>query len=148
MVNTYDIFMDGSAVGTATLEKEGLFWKICCCCDLSPDTAYRVVIAAGEKIDLGILVPEDNGLCLTKRIAMKRLGDKQPSFSAIPRVTQKQKHFVAITEDEPFAYIDKLQDSHLEEVDGMLGITVEQTDLDQPTPVSYTHLTLPTMAVV
>lgn len=134
MVISYDIFMDGEAVGTASLEKEGLYWKIRCCCDLSGDVAYQVTLKAGEKIDLGILVRESNGFCLTKRIAMKRIGDILPSFTVKPRVTKTQESFQPIISDEPFAYIENIKDSHLEERDGELGIMLAEEDPELQIP--------------
>ena len=151
MEKSFDIYMGSEAVGRASLEKEGLYWKIHCRCRLSGDIARRVTAKAGEEIDLGILVPENGEYCLTKRIAMKRFADAQPEFyikthspdteqpiqpeipeeSVQPEIPEEstqpdiaEERFIAIIPEEPFAYIEQLKNSRLEERDGELGITL------------------------
>lgn len=134
MVNSYDIFMDGEAVGTASLEKEGLYWKIRCRCDLPGEVPHQITLKAGEEIDLGLLVKEDDGFCLTKRIAMKRFGNAYPSFLAKPRITKPKESFHSIVPDKPFAYIERIKDSNLEEKNGELGIILVEEDLQSQIP--------------
>lgn len=136
MINSYDVFMDGKAVGTASLEKEGLYWKIHCCCDIPADAPYQVTLKAGEEIDMGILVREHNGFCLTKRIAMKRIGGAQPSFVVGPRVAKTQERFEPIAQNEPFAYIEKIRDSQLKEKNGEIGIMIAEEDPQPQIPDS------------
>lgn len=128
MVKSYDVFWDGQAVGTAAFEKEGLYWKIHCRCDLPDGVPYCITLKAGEQIDMGLLVQEEDGLCLTKRIAMKRIGDAQPSFVVMRRDKKTQTQFKAIEPNEPFDYLENLKESRLEEQDGKLGIMLSKED--------------------
>lgn len=146
MEKCYDIYLGSEAVGKATLTKEGLYWKIRCQCSLPSDEAHRVTAKAGEEIDLGILVPENGEYCLTKRIAMKRFADAQPQFfikthspdpeeivhPIIPEESTQpdisEERFIAITPEEPFAYIEELKDARLEEKDGEIGITLPEEE--------------------
>ncbi len=136
MINIYDVFWEGKAVGTASFEKEGLYWKIHCCCDIPDDIPYQVTLKAGEEIDMGLLVREKSGFCLTKRIAMKRIGDIQPSFTATPRAQKASDNFLCITSDEPFSHIEKIKDSKLEERDEQVGIIIAQEDPNPQIPDS------------
>lgn len=134
MVNSYDVFWEGKAVGTASFEKEGLYWKIRCCCDIPDDVPYQVTLKAGEEIDMGLLVREENGYCLTKRIAMKRIGDMQPSLMASPRRAKALEAFQPIISDEPFSYIEKIKNTKLETKDETVGIMVAQEDQSPQIP--------------
>lgn len=136
MVNTYDVVLDGKAAGTASFEKEGLYWKINCCCDVPGDAPYEVVLRAGEQINLGLLVKEEKGYCLTKRIPMKRIGEVQPSFSARARTAKSTQMFKSIVSDEPFAYLEDIKGCQLEEIDGQLGVVISQEAPDQQIPDS------------
>lgn len=131
MENSYDIYMGSEIVGSASFIKEGLYWKIHCRCRLSGDVAHRVLVKAGEEIDLGILAPEGEEFCLTKRIAMKRLADAEPEFRIKPRTPKTERSFHPITPDEPFSYIEKLKDSYLEERNGEVGITLAEEEEEQ-----------------
>lgn len=128
MEKNYDIHMGNEVVGRASLEKEGLYWKIHCRCQLSGDVAHQVMVMAGEEINLGILVPEDGAFCLTKRIAMKRFADAEPEFRIKPRTPKTEQSFQPITPDEPFSYIEKLKNAYLEEKDGEIGVTLPEEE--------------------
>ncbi len=132
MNDKYDITMANEVVGTATLTQEGLYWKICCQCELSGEVPYQVIAMGDEEINLGLLVREKNDLCLTKRIPMKRFGNVQPSFVARPRTPKTQRNFHPIVPEEPFSYIEKLKDAFLEEKNGQLGITLAGEDQGIP----------------
>ena len=136
MIISYDVFMDGKAVGAASLEKEGMYWRIHCCCDIPADAPYQVTLRAGEEIDMGILVREHDGFCLTKRVAMKRIGDAKPNFVVRPRVTNTQERFEPIAQDKPFAYIEKIKDSQLKEKNGEIGIMIAEEDPQPQIPDS------------
>lgn len=136
MVNTYDVVMDGKAAGTASFEKEGLYWKINCCCDVPGDVLYEVLLSAGERINLGLLVKEERGYCVTKRIPIKRIGEAQPCFTARARIAKSAEVFKTIVSDEPFAYLEDIKGCQLEEIDGQLGVMISQEASDQQIPDS------------
>ena len=136
MVNTYDVVMDGKAAGTASFEKEGLYWKINCCCDVPGDVPYEVLLSAGERINLGLLVKEERGYCVTKRIPIKRIGEAQPCFTARARIAKSAEVFKTIVSDEPFAYLEDIKGCQLEEIDGQLGVMISHEASDQQIPDS------------
>ncbi len=140
MVNTYDIVLNGKAIGTASFEKEGLYWKINCCCDVPGDVPYEVLLRAAEQINLGLLVKEEKGYCLTKRIPMKRVGEVQPSFTARARIEKSAEIFKSIVSEEPFAYLEDIKGCQLEEKDGQLGVLLSREVPDQQIPDSDPNL--------
>ena len=134
MVNTYDVFLDGKAVGTASLEKEGLYWKITCRCNVPNDVPYEVLLRAGEHINLGLLVKEEMAHCLTRRIAMKRIREDQLCFEATARIAKPAEVFQCIASEEPFAYLEEIKGCKLEEKDGHVGLLIKQEGQDQQIP--------------
>ncbi len=132
MKTSFDITMGDQVVGTASVIREGLYWKICCRCQLSGEIACQVIAIGEEEINLGLLVREKDDFCLTKRVPMKRFGDIQPCFVVKPRTPKTQRSFYPIVPEEPFSYIEKLKDAFLEEKGGEVGITLPEEDQGIP----------------
>lgn len=128
MVEEYPVILGSSAVGKARIQREGLYGRIFCRCDLPGETMYRLSAQWGEtQIDLGTLVPMGSGFGLETRIPVKRLGEGNPVF----RLRAKHDRgtsgkFVPIYPEEPFAYIDRLKDAFLETRDGVRGIVIPE----------------------
>ena len=134
MVNTYDVFLNGKEIGTASLEKEGLYWKINCRCNVPNDVPYEVLLRAGEHINLGLLVKEETIYCLTRRIAMKRIGEAPLYFEARARNAKPPEVFQSIVSDAPFAYLEEIKGCKLEEKDCQVGLIIRQETPDQQIP--------------
>ncbi len=136
MNQEYDVFMGSKAVGSARLEKQGLYWKIRCSCLLSGEVTHKVLVRSGEQeIDLGILVPEGERFVLTTRVAMKHL-PQEPTFSVKPRRPKPQTVFQPIVPDEPFGYIEELSQAYLETKGNQVGIVIIQEDEEPGIPGS------------
>lgn len=121
----YDVFLGTQPIGTAEVTKEGLFYRIVCRCRLSGEVVYKVhVICADKTEDLGILVPQSGAFVLTARLPIKRLGDGQLRFKAVPRHVQLQGDFVPISADEPFSYLSKLENAYMQIRDGQVGVVI------------------------
>lgn len=104
MAETYDILCDGSPVGTAKAEKQGLYYCFSCRCRLPDEGLYRIHVISGEKReDLGICVPVDGMFGMDKKLPAKRLGEGVPGFVLLPKdwkpqpVTTQQ---TAVTEEK------------------------------------------------
>lgn len=112
MEGNYPILLGGKEAGYARIKKEGLYWKIFCCCKLSGDVLYRVVVkTSNNQESLGILVPDNGCFVLSARISMKRLAPGEPRFLALPKHTKIAERFVSVYPDEPFAYLDRIKKS-------------------------------------
>lgn len=86
MDETYDIVFEGVIVGTAQMQRQGLYCRFCCRCRLPDEGLYRIHAICGRtREDLGICVPMDGGFGMDKKIPAKRLGEGEMSFELVPK---------------------------------------------------------------
>ena len=125
MDGTYDIFMGKEAVGTATVEQQGLYYRFCCKCSISGAVMCRVMVSCnGHHENLGILIPMGDGFGLTTKLAVKRLGKGDFRFRILPKHAKSQGEFIAVYPEEPFAYLTRLQNAFLEVRGGQVGVVI------------------------
>jgi hypothetical protein len=119
LVGTYDICLGSTVVGQATVEKQGLYYRIACRCKIAGDTMRRIhVICGGKQENLGVCVPLESFFGLEKKIPCKRLGSGVPEFFLTPRDPGTQGKFVPVYPEEPFAYIRRLKECYLVRMNG------------------------------
>lgn len=127
MVGTYDIYRGNEVVGTARVEKQGLYYHICCRCKVSGEGMRRIVVTCGKtRHDLGICVPMDGTFGVDKKIPCKKFGGESPEFLLLPKYPGVQGKFVPVYPDEPFAYMTRLKDAYLQVRDGQPGIVIAE----------------------
>ena len=86
MDETYDIVFEGVIVGTAQMQRQGLYCRFCCRCRLPDEGLYRIHAICGRtREDLGICVPMDGGFGMDKKVPAKRLGEGEMSFELVPK---------------------------------------------------------------
>ena len=125
MDGEYDIFMGEQVVGTARVERQGLYYCFQCRCKLSGETICRVMVFSdGCQENLGILVPRNGQFETRARIAVKKLGQGTFRFQVLPRHSAMQEKFICVYPEEPFAYISRLKEAYLQERRGRLGIVI------------------------
>jgi len=129
----YDICLGNEKAGQATVEQQGLYYKIRCRCRLSGQVRFhvRAMGSAGEE-DLGLLVPEGKEFCLCGSVAVKKLGDEL-RFCLMPRHPEHEGVFVPLRSDEPFAYLMRLKEAVLSSRNGQTGIMF-QTSKESSSP--------------
>ena len=121
----FDIILGTESIGKAQVEKEGLYYRITCRCRLSGEVPYKVHAVCNEKCeDLGLLVPQSGAFTLTTRLPIKRLGEGQLQFKAVPRHTKTEGKFVPISADEPFSYLSRLENAYMQIRDGRIGVVL------------------------
>ena len=125
MVGKYRIRRGNETVGTATIEKQGLYYRICCRCKVSGEGIRRIVMTCGKsRHDLGICVPIDGAFGMDKRIPCKQIAAGEPEFLLLPKYPGVQGKFIPVYPDEPFAYMTRLKDAYLQVRDGRPGIVI------------------------
>ena len=125
MNREYDIYMGKQAVGTAAVERQGLYYRFDCRCRLSGDVLCRVTVACnGHHENLGILVPMGSQFGLTTKLAVKKLGEGPFEFRVLPKHPSGQGQFIAVYPEEPFAYLSRLKDAFLEVRNGQAGVVI------------------------
>lgn len=168
MAETYDITYEGATIGTASKEKQGLYYKFCCRCSLPDDGFYRIQVICGKhQEDLGICVPMEGFFGMDKKLPVKRLGEGELRFKLVSKDSKIQESafeaesepeqdlpgeteiqddtampfeseevpeqpagvgnvFVSVSENEPFEYLDRLENAVLETRPNENGILLQQ----------------------
>lgn len=125
----YDILLGGQAVGKAAVSRRGLYYHFDCRCNFSGEVMYRIQVRCGEKTeDLGILVPENGEFTLKTKVPVKKLGETELEFQAVPKRVHLDGKFIPLSPEEPFQYLKRLQNGILEVRNGEVGVVF----LDSP----------------
>ena len=158
MAETYDITHESAPVGTARMEKQGLYYVFSCRCRLPKEGLYRIHAVNGEtREDLGICIPMDGVFGMDKKVPQKRIGEGILTFELVPKDWKPQEivpepepipqveetvqpvqaeeigppaaveeSFLPVSEDEPFEYLDKLEDARMEVRNDQVGIIIQE----------------------
>lgn len=124
----YGVSFGEETVGRAQVIRQGLYYKVICRCRLSGGVICRLEVSCnGRTVNLGILVPVENGFGLETRVPVSRLGEGEMTFRVLPRHDALQgRKFVPIKPEEPFAYLSRLKEAFLEEHEGRKGASLPE----------------------
>lgn len=128
MREDYEVTLGGKSVGRLQLERQGLYYRVICRCNLSGEVMYRLE-ASGKKgkANLGILVPCESGFGVETRFPISAVGGEGLAFTLQPKHDSLEKRkFVPISPEEPFAYLARLKESFLEIRQGQMGASIPQ----------------------
>lgn len=127
MVGTYEIMQGDRPVGQVCVEKQGLYYRFSCRCNLKGEGMRRLTVSCGgEREDLGVLVPLDGQFGIEKKIPCKRFPEGTPEFLICSKQERQQGKFVPVYPEEPFAYIRRLEKAFLTHQAGQLGIVIQE----------------------
>ena len=125
MEQSYAVTVKGTPVGKVLVQKQGLYYHFSCRCQLKGDTIYRLVVTSGStSVNLGVVIPVDNGFVLNTKLPIKKIGEGEMIFTLRTKQDESLDAFIPIKPEEPFAYISRLKDSFLTLQDGQAGILV------------------------
>ena len=114
------------SVGKVQLLQQGLYCRVICHCQASAEEVYRLYAEVdGRRENIGIPVPEGDGLVLDRKIPAKRLGEGTIRFFLSSGNGCEGSAFVPICPEEPFLYISRLKTAFLESEQGKVGIRIE-----------------------
>ena len=123
MEGIYPILHGGQSVGQVTVTRKGLYYHFFCRMQLSGEIICRLEVTCGGRTEnLGIPAPENGAFCLQKTLPVSRFGRGEPDFRILPKHAPLQGQFIPINPEEPFAYLDRLQDAYLQYRSGQMGI--------------------------
>lgn len=109
MENTYPVFLGSEIVGTATIERQGLYCEVTCRCDITGEVFCRVVACSGDRREnLGILAPGKKGFALQTRVAVKRLGEGFV-LRVMPRHPQEKSQALPFVSEDPYVYLRRMK---------------------------------------
>ncbi len=118
MEGTYDVYFANEAVGRVRVQKQGLYYIFTCRCQLL-EGMYHLML--GEE-KLGLMVPEAGELKLSTKLPAKRFGQGSLRFALRPRHAKMPGSFIPLRPEEPFSYLQRLENAYLARVDGQMGV--------------------------
>ena len=136
MQQEYYVLSGDETIGKVLVQRQGLYYHFHCRCAITGAVKYKLLANCGENtVDLGLCIPHSDGFGMDTKLPIKRLGDGELTFRLIPKHNKPEGEFIPVTPEEPFGYIQKLQQAHLAEQDGLMGIMVgeDQNSNDNPT---------------
>lgn len=119
----YPIWYNGAQIGTARMQKCGLYMEISGVCKCPDEAFYRVCVQYSDRtIDLGLLIKENDFYYLRKRVAIKVLGNAEPLFAITSNHTETLYYPLSNRQAEPFEYLDKLRNCKLSKTNEVIYI--------------------------
>ena len=127
MDGIYEVYLGKEAAGKVEVRQQGLYCRILCRCRIPGEQVYRLFAVSGDhRENLGVVVPEEDGFVLDKKIPAKRLGNGPLRFILSTGAGSLKGKFIPICPEEPFAYIDRLKNAFLESENGKIGIRIKE----------------------
>ena len=124
-MKSYNIMENGCAVGTATVEAEGLYLNIRARFNPSKDQIYRLILTCESKrIDLGVCVPEDNCYVANKRIQRRLIDVGGLEFALEAKESEEHMLFIPLDSEKPFNRISQLRAGCFENRNGVCGVVI------------------------
>lgn len=101
MEGNYPVFYQGRPVGKVQVMRKGLYYSFHCRCRMESGVVCRLIAKWADGWEnLGIPVPEGDGLELNRKLPAKRIGEEQPEFLLVPHEQDIQKTIFGTTVDE------------------------------------------------
>ena len=117
----------GVKAGTVKVEKQGLYYSFSCRCSIPGKAVHRLVALCGDRrVDLGICVPVGDGFGIEKKVPCKQFADGKPEFLLVSKTERRERKFVPVYPEEPFAYMTKLKNAFMEIRDGQVGLSIPE----------------------
>lgn len=130
MQESYKVYRGQEITGEATVEKEGLYFRIRCRCELDREIMYKLLVTwDGGEENLGILAPVDGRFGLEKKVPAKRIPIEEITFHVVPRHQRLEKRFAPVYPEEPFSYLDKLKKATFATQDGQAGVQLPEENI-------------------
>lgn len=126
MDGIYDVMLGDKAIGKMYVDQQGLYLRFRCRCQLTGQVIYKIIATNGDASEnLGVLVPMGAEFGLETRVPAKRFASGDFRFQAVPRHSQLREKFIPLSPQEPFAYITQLKNAYLRNIDGQVGIIIQ-----------------------
>lgn len=123
----YEVMYGNSVVGKVSLQRQGLYCRVVCRCQIPEDQICRLyAVTETGRENLGVLVPEKAGFFLDRKVPVKRMAGKKLQFMLSSGVKCLDDRFIPIKPEEPFLYVERLQNAFLEHQQGQLGILIKE----------------------
>ncbi len=122
MEGNYEVYFGNNLAGRVLVQRQGLYYRFLCRCQLSGNVVCRLNVSCGErKESLGVVIPMGDGFGLETKLPAKRLGTGKMTFSLMPK-HERGETFTPVYPEEPFAYLSRLKDAYLTRQGGQIGV--------------------------
>lgn len=133
MNGEYPIIHGQNIVGKAKVTEEGLYLRIWAEILCGQKQIVRLQLLGGEEpLNLGVPVPEGEGMVLNTRISKKRVTTQNPQF-CIQGKQEREEEYYPIRPGEPFSALFRLTEGYLSVRNGEYGLAVDQSASSSPT---------------
>lgn len=113
LCGNYEIYLGQDAIGQVQVSREGLYYHFSACCRIESGGIFQLLGQwSGSSVQIGILVPEENGFCLETRIPLKRFPAGCPVFHVTPR-HHSAANEIPVYPEEPFQYLSRLRSAYM-----------------------------------
>lgn len=121
----YSVFKNSVVIGTAELDKQGLYYRIVCCCDLQNEPVRLIARCEKGNVSVGICTPGSMGFGLEKRIPVKHLGTEVYGF-LIESVEKGKKVFCLLDDATQPELPDVLEKCRFTMENGIPALIIEE----------------------
>lgn len=126
MVERYDVSLDGTTVGSCRIEREGLYYRIVCRCNLVLTEKYYIWFSGnGFEYNLGLCIPTESGCGLTVRVPAKTIDISSGNF-LIKRYRREQRCMLRDLPAEIATMLPFLPKLRIRHVDGCTVVYITQ----------------------
>ena len=126
MEGRFPVTLGGETVGSVLVQPQGLYQYYVCRCDLSGEVMMDLYLQTGqEEKKLGLLTPCSGGFGLDRRISGGSVM-QEARFFLRPRRSVGNGNFCPVSEQEPFAYLQKLERGFLTIQNGQIGLVLQE----------------------
>ena len=106
-MDQYDVYFEDKAVGTVTMEKNGLYMQIQCVCNSVPTGFYTLILSSDKEIiNLGLLLPVKDGFGVNTCLPAARIGSRNRFH--IFNSKKNNRKCVAADPTVPFKYLSDI----------------------------------------
>lgn len=114
LVKKCDIFFRENGVGTAEIEKKGLYYRFRCRCNLPEGKMYRLWADCDKgKVNLGICVPQEGEFILCTQIPITHIGEGSINMFVLEKDDASEDRTFPVSEENPFGCLEKLDNAYL-----------------------------------
>ncbi len=117
MDHIYQVSLKDGNVGQVWVNREGLYYRFSCRIPFEIGMKYRLyAIQNGNRIDMGLFVPEGNEFILSAKVPIKRFSAGEVTFYLTDR---EDTECILVKSDEPFPYLNRLNEGFFASRDGI-----------------------------
>ena len=123
MSGIFPILSGDTTVGTASVEKQGLYYRFVCNCKFTDTGVYAISVRCGDHTErLGVCVPDGMQFKLIKRVPVNHFPQSEMLFAAVKKDAVSTEHFIALKTGGKFSHFADITDARFCCVDYKTGI--------------------------